>query len=70
MNINRDIANRLNQQLFARTKELLDHKPTGITNLIERNQERKEKRKYTKNKDFDEDLKEHIIKGYKLKTVR
>ena len=65
MNINRDIANGLNQILFVRTKDVLDRKPIGITNLIERNHQRKNIKK-----NFDEDLKEHIVKGYKLRNVR
>ena len=63
--MSRQYANKSNEVLLLRTKNRVEdfHKSTGITKLMERNEN-------INRKDFDKYYKDHITEGIKSRNIR
>ena len=63
--MSRQYANKFNEELLLRTKNRVEdfHKPTGITKLMERNEN-------INRKDFDKFYKDHVSEGIKSRNIR
>ena len=64
--MSREYASKLNQMLMIRAKNRIEdfHKPTGITKLLERNQNKETR------EDFNKVFKDHIVDGIKTRNIR